>query len=261
MNLDLMKRRTSVIPIIFVLVILLFMAAKQLVADFFYIMANQDGNELNKTIGYLGKCIALDDNNAIFHFSLGRAYLRRGLVRSTKPIERNKWLRQSIFEFQKAIELEPSHSEYHFHLGISCGYLDYPPHFYWNVIQNSFTRTAMLNPTDIHHLSSIKEYYLNKYDRIKRIGMNTEEMSSVNYKKYEALLKENYQFYFQLNLIRNLLEAGRLDEAIKEYHKILGKNPNLSKEMYNSVLYFQKKGNYKYAVRILNKALVSTLNR
>jgi tetratricopeptide (TPR) repeat protein len=256
-----MRAKIYLMSTIVLLGLLLFAATKQFITDFYWRMANQDGKELNKTIGYLEKCIAIDDNNALFHFSLGRTYLRRGLVRFRKPIERNKWLRRSIFEFQKAIELEPSHSDYHFHLGISYGNLAYPPHFYCEVIQNSFTRTAMLNPTDIRHLSSMKEYYLNKYNRIKSIGMNTEEIGSINYKKYEALLKENYQFYFQLNLIRNLLEAGRLDEAIEGYHKILEKNPNLSKEMYDSVLYFQKKGKNRYAVKILNKALVSTLNR
>ena len=237
------------------------MVVRQFVADFYWNMAHRGSEKQNKDIVYLEKCNDIDNGNALFHFSLGRAYLRRGLVRSTKPIERNKWLRRSIFEFKKAIELEPSHSDYHFHLGISYGYLAYPPHFYWNVIQNSFTRTVMLNPTNIRYLSSIKEYYLNKYNRIRSISMNTEEIGSENYNNYEALLKENYQFYFQLNLIRNLLEAGRLDEATKEYHKILEKNPNLSKEMYDSIQYFQKKGNYKYALKILNKALVSALNR
>ncbi len=66
---------------------------------------------------------------------------------------------------------------------------------------------------------------------------------------------------YQIKLIRTLMKADRVDEAIKEYHKILERNPNLSKQMYDSVLYFQKKGNYKKAAKVLNKALISALNR
>ena len=238
------------------------MATRQLIVDFCYRMANQDGKELNKTIGYLGKSIALDDN-VLLHFSLGRAFLRKGLAEATRPSERNRWVRKSIDEFHKAVELEPSNSDYHFHLGLSYGCLAYPPPFNWKVIQSSFKRTAMLNPTDIRHLHFMGEYYLNEYRRLKSIRMNTGEIGSVNYinyKNYEVLLKDNYEFYFQLKRIRTLLAAGRLDEAIDEYHTMMKKAPNSSKSLYDTIRYYQKKKNYPKATSILNEAISSILN-
>jgi tetratricopeptide (TPR) repeat protein len=364
-------------------------------------MAQRDGRELNKTIGDLEKSIAFDNKNSLFHFSLGRTFLHKGSEKATNPRERNKWVRKSIDEFHRAIELEPSRSDYHFHLSMSYGCLVYPPSFYWKVIQSSFTRTALLNPTDNHHLYSIGLYYLNQYHRLKNIDRTTEEIRPVSNKNYLTMSKDNYQLYFrklldvneeylgkilkksfslthqyddlkavirdishdhaffarfldgkgmweeaereyreainldpanpihyshlahalfrkryyedaiywwqkqkfidpgngkpyifsansfmklkrfddalrelhdlmrlypeninyQIKLIRTLIKADRVDEAIKEYHEILEKNPNLSKEMYDSVLYFQKRGNYKKATKILNKALISALNR
>jgi len=244
---------------IFLLGLLLFMVTRQLIVDFCYRMANQDGKELNKTIGYLGKSIALDDN-ALLHFSLGRAFLRKGLAEATRPSERNRWVRKSIDEFHKAIELEPSNSDYHFHLGISYGCLAYPPPFYWKVIQKSFKRTAMLNPTDVRHLHFMGEYYLNEYRRLKSIRMNTDEIGSAIYKNYEVVLKDNYEFYFQLKRIRTLLAAGRLDEAIDEYHTMMKKAPNSSKSLYDTIRYYQKKKNYPKATSMLNEAISSILN-
>jgi len=363
-------------------------------------MANQDGKGPQKTIGYLEKCIAIDNGNALFHFSLGRAFLHKGLE-ATQLRARNEWVRKSIYEFHKAIDVRPTSSDYHFHLGMSYGSLPYPPPFYWKVIQDSFRRTAMLNPTDILHLHSMGIYYLNEYSRLRNIRRNDPDMGLPYYERYGTLSKDNYQFYFrkllnvneeylgkilarsfavnqqyidlkrvirdtpsdhaflarflnrkgmweeakkeyreainlepanpihysnfayalfkrggfeqavqwwqkqklidpgdgkpylfsadsfmklkrfddanrelrdlmrlypenvnyQIKLIKTLIKADRVDEAIKEYRKILEKNPNLSKEMYDSVLHFQKKGNYKKAAKILNKALISALNR
>ena len=255
-----MRTRIYLMSFIFLLGLLLFMVTKQITVDFYWTSAHQDGKELKKTVGYLEKCIVIDPKNALFHFSLGRAFLQKGLEEATRLRRRNKWVIKSIDEFHRAIELEPSNSDYHFHLGISYGCLTYPPPLYWNVIQSSFKRTAMLNPTDVRHLHSIGEYYLNEYRRLKSIGMYTDEIGSANYNNYKELLRDNYQFYFQLKRIRTLLAAGRLDEAIDEYHNIMKKDPNLSKLTYDTMRHYQKKKNYPEATRILNEAISSILN-
>ncbi len=181
---------------IFLLGFLLFMVTKQFTADLYWIKA-RNGKEPQKTIGYLEKCIAIDNENALFHFSLGRAFLKKGLAEVKRLRERNKWVRKSIDEFHKAIELNPSDSDYHFHLGISYGSLAYPPPFYWEVIQGSFERTLMLNPTNLHHLYSIGIYYLDEYNRLRKITQTTKGSGLSNYKKYVAMSKKNYQFYFR----------------------------------------------------------------
>ena len=396
-----MRAKVYLISIIVLLSLLLFTATKQFMADIYWRMAHQDGKKPNEIMGYLEKSIDGDNKNALFHFSLGRAFLHKGLAEATQLRARNEWIRKSIDEFHKAINLEPSNSDNHFHLGISYGSLPYPPPFYWEIIQNSFKRTILLNPTNVHHLYSIGMYYLNEYQQLKTIKRVTVGVGSSQYKRYAAMSKENYQFYFkkllevneeysakilgkcfsvtpnytdlkavirdtanghaylarflkgkgmwkeaereyreainlepanpihywhfanalfrrryykraiywwqkqralnprdeqpyllladsfvklkrfddalrelrdlmrlypenvnyQIKLIKTLIKADRVDKAIKEYHKILEKNPNLSKEMYDSVLHFQKKGNYKKAAKILNKAVISALNR
>jgi len=364
-------------------------------------MANQDGKALNKTIGELEKCIAIDNDNALFHFFLGRTYLRKGLGKAAKQTGKNRWVRKAIDEFLRAIELKPSASDYHFHLGISYGSLGYPPPFYRGIIQNSFQRTVMLNPTDVRHLYSIGIYYLNEYDRLRQIGLNTGETSTANYKNHMEISKDNYQFFFRkllevdegyltkilekcfsvtqkyvdlkalirdtassrlifarflngkgmweeaknqymmaislepfnpiyyaefanafsskgdfenaitwwqkqkminpqdegiylslnygfmrlnrfddalrelqelinlspdnidyhIKLIRTLLVARRLDEAVDEYGRAVEKNQIFSKSMYNTILDYQKKGDYAKTTRILDEALTSALNR
>jgi len=370
-------------------------------ANFCWRMGHQDWKELNKIMSYLERSVAIDDKNALFHFSLGRVFLNKGLTEATQLRARNRWIRKSTDEFQKAAGLEPTHSDYHFHLGISYGCLAYPPPFYWKVIQNSFRRTAMLNPTNVHHLYPIGIYYLNESDRLKNIGESTGEIGLSYYKKYAAMSKDNYQSYFrklldindgylggilkkcfsvtqeyndlkavirdtpndhaflarflnnkgmwqeakkeflaainlepdnpihnsdfayalfkrgdfenaihwwekqkildprdkraylflangfmklkqfddalrelrdlialypanikyQVKLIRTLLAAHRVDEAIDEYHKIMGKNPNFSKDIYDTARYYQRKGNYSKATKILNKAISLVLNK
>jgi tetratricopeptide (TPR) repeat protein len=374
---------------------------RQFTVDFYWRMAHQDGKKPNEIMRYLEKSIDVDNKNALFHFSLGRAFLHKGLAEATQVGARNKWIRKSVDEFHKAIDLEPSKSDYHFHLGMSYRFLAYPPPFYWKVIQNSFRRTAMLNPTGIRHLYSIGIYYLNEYHRLKSIGLNTEQIGFFSYKKYTAMVNDNYQLYFrklldvneeylgkilkksfsvtqrysnlkavirdtpsdhaflarflnkegmweeakkeflaainleptnsihysnfayalfrkgdfehavywwqkqkvlnprderpylfsangfiklnqvddalkelrdlitiypentnyQVKLIRIFLAARRLDEAIDEYYKIMGRNPNFSKDKYDRTRYFQRKGNYLKATKILNEALSSALNR
>jgi len=377
------------------------MAVRQLIAGFYYRMAQQDGKEPHRTVGYLEKCIAFDDKNSLFHFSLGRAYLRKGLAKPSKARERYKWVRNSIDEFHKAIELEPSKSDYHFHLGISYGSLPYPPPFYWEVILNSFKRTAILNPTKVDHLYSMGTYYLNENQRLKNINQKTGETSLSNYDKYVAISKDNYQFFFmkildvngeylckilekcflvtqqyadlkaiirdtpndhaflarflnkkgmwkeakeeykeainleptnpihysnfahalfrrgdfehaihwwrkqkflnpgdekaylslayvfmklkrfnealqelydlvdlspeninyRVKLIRTLMAVHRLDEAMDEYHKIIEKDQNLSKQTYETIRHYRRQGNHRKAIKILNEALSSALNK
>jgi tetratricopeptide (TPR) repeat protein len=373
------------------------MVTKQFTADLHWIKA-RNGKEPQKTIGYLGKCIAVDNENALFHFSLGRVYLQKGLTGVTKISEKNQWIRRSIDEFHKAINLEPVNSDYHFHLGISYGSLAYPPHFYWKVIQNSLKRTAILNPTEIRHLDSIGIYYLNEYNRFINISRST---SGIRLEKYVAMSKDNYQFYFRkllevneeylgkilarifavnqqytdlkriirdtpsdhaflarflnnkkmweeakkeyweainlepanpthysefthalfrrgdfeqaiqwwqkqkvldprdekpylssadafvklkrfddalrelrelmvlypeninyrVKLIKTLMTAHRLDEAIDEYHKIIEEDLNVSNPMYETIYNYKRQGNHRKAIKILNEALSSAANR
>jgi tetratricopeptide (TPR) repeat protein len=396
-----MKKRVHAISIIFILVLILFLAAKQLISDFYCRKAHYDRQELDKAIGYLEKCVAIDNGESLFHFFLGRAYLRKGLAPAATRGEKNKCVRKSIDEFHGAINLNPVNSDYHFHLGIGFGSLAYPPPLHWELIQNSFRRTAMLNPTDIRHLYSTGIYYLNEYGRLKNVKQNTESIGPLNYKKYAALSRDNYELYFKkllevneeylgkildhcflvtqtypdlrrvirnvpndhtflarflirkgmweeakkefqlaieiepnnpihysnyahtlfrrgdfrhavhwwqkqkvldprnadpylssvdafvklkrfdealrelrdlmvlypenikyrIKLIRTLLAAGRLDEAIAEYHDAMEKDQNFSKEMYDSIRYYQEKGNYPKATRILNETLSSALRK
>jgi len=192
-----MRKKVHSIPIIFISVLILFLTTKQLIADFYYRKAQHDGQEQDRVIGYLEKCVAIDSGSPLFHFSLGRAYLRKGLAEAAKRGEKNKWVRKSIDEFHRAVELEPSNSDYHFHLGRSFGCLPYPPSFYWKVIHNSFKRAAILNPTDVRHLYSLGLYYLNEYRRFKEVNGNSDESSPLNYAEYTAPSRDNFQLYFR----------------------------------------------------------------
>jgi tetratricopeptide (TPR) repeat protein len=192
-----MRKKIYLFTIVSILVLSVFMAAKQLIADSYYRMAHHDGKDPNKAIGYLEKCVAIDNGKALFHFSLGRAYLRKGLATVATQGEKNKWVRKCIDEFQKAIELEPSNSDYHFHLGNSYTYLAYPPLFYWEVIQNTFERTTMLNPTQVRHLYSIGIHYLNEFNRLESMLQAAEETGSGQYKDYLAISRDSYGFYFR----------------------------------------------------------------
>jgi tetratricopeptide (TPR) repeat protein len=66
---------------------------------------------------------------------------------------------------------------------------------------------------------------------------------------------------YQVKFIRTLLAARRFDAAIDEYHEIMGKTPNFSKNIYDTARYYQRKGNYPKVTKILNEALSSALNR
>lgn len=390
-----MGKKIYLIAIVSILVLNVLMAAKQLIADTYYRMAHHDGKDLNKVIGYLEKCIAIDSGSSLFHFSLGRAYLRKGLTEAAKRGEKNGWVRKSIDEFHRAIELEPSNSDHHFHLGNNYIFLGYPPPFYWDLIQNSFERTTMLNPTEVRHLYSIGIHYLNEFNRLKGMLQTSDEMGSAHYKHYVAMSKDNYEFYFRklvdvdetylgeilersfsttqnysalksiirdnsndhaflarflrgkgmwkeakaeygkaidldptnpshycdfgygffmrgdfgkaiywwqkqkmvdpgdpraylfladcfvklkrfdealrevrnlmrlypgnihyrLTLIRTLLAAGRVDEAVDEYYKVIEKSPNLSQENYHRIIHYKKRGDYRKVTEILNESL------
>jgi tetratricopeptide (TPR) repeat protein len=168
------------------------MVVRQFIGDLYYRMAYRDGSALDEAIAYLEKCIAIDNDSALFHFSLGRAFLGKGLADPRGLRERNKWVRKSIDELHKAIELEPSHADYHFLLGMSYGYLGYPPPLYWNAIDRSFSRSAGLNPTDVRHLYSMGTYYLGEYVRLRT--------HSAHYQQYVPLSKRNYERYFRRSL-------------------------------------------------------------
>ena len=396
-----MRRSLRSLSIIVLSGLLLFMGAKQFVADFYWRMAHKDGDETNRTIKCLEKCIAIDPENAMFHFSLGRVYLREAFAKSTLSGKRNEWIRKSAHEFHKAVDLNPLNSDYHFHLGISYGSLAYPPPFHWEMIQNSLKRAALLNPTDVRRLYSMGIYYLNEYNRLRNMDMNNSDLGSLEYERYVALSRDNYQFFFrrllhvndeyfwgilrdcfsvnqkyadlrglirdipkdhaflarflnnkgmweeakkefrvalnleptnpvhysnfahalfkrgyyenaihwwqrqkaldprnekpylfsiagfvklgqfddalrevrqlialhpenityQVKLIRILMAARRFDEAIEEYHKMVEKNPNLSRDAYNSVRSYQRGGNHAKAAKILDKALTSVLHK
>jgi tetratricopeptide (TPR) repeat protein len=221
-----MRKKIYSIPIVLILVINLCMAAKQFIANSHYGIAHHDGRDLNKAIGYLEKCVAMDSKKALFRFSLGRAYLRKGLAETANRGKKNKWVRKSIDEFHRAVELEPSNSDYHFHLGRSFGCLAYPPPFYWKVIHNSFKRAAILNPTDVRHLYSMGLYYLNEYRRFKEVNENREELSPLNYAEYETLSRDNYQLYFRKLLSVNEEYLGRILEkcfsVTQEYTDLKG---------------------------------------
>lgn len=396
-----MRKRIHIIPIVLILILILFMAGKQLVADFYYSMARKDGRDPNKAIRYLENCILIDKKNPSFHFTLGREFLRKGLAKAVKRNEKSRWLRESIYEFRKAIDLKPSSSDYHFHLGINYGSLGYPPFFYWKIIQNSFERTMMLNSTDVRHLYFIGVYYLNEYQKLKHMGWPIEEKGPANKENYLTISRDNYQLYFRkmgdvdegylgkilnacfsvtqdyvdlrsligdtarshlilarflhskgmweeaknqymiainleplnpiyyaefanafssrmdfenaitwwqkqkmvnpqderiylslsygfmrlnrfddalrelheliklnpeninyrIKLIRTLLVARRLDEAVDEYRKVMGKTKSFSESSYEKIRQYQRKGDYPEAIRILNEALVSAVNR
>jgi tetratricopeptide (TPR) repeat protein len=215
-----MRKRIHIIPIILILVLSLFMAGKQLVADFYYSMARKDGRDPNRAIRYLNNCILIDGKNPSFHFTLGREFLRKGLAKAVKRNEQSRWLRESLYEFRKAIDLRPSSSDYHFHLGINYGAFYYHPAFYWRKIQDSFVRTAFLNPTDVRHLYTIGMYYLNEYGRLRNRGWNFGGMWSKDYEHYLLMTKENYQSYF-----RKLLEVNEdyLGEILQKCFSVTDK--------------------------------------
>lgn len=204
------RKGVYLISIIFLLGLPLFMVTKQFMADVYWRMTQQNGKEPNEIIDYLKKSVAIDGKNALFHFSLGRAFLQKGLADTKTLRERNKWVRKSTDEFHRAIELEPSHSDYHFHLGISYGLFAYPPSFYRRVIQESFKRTVMLNPNDTRHLYSIGIYYLNEYDRLKNITFNIMASRSLDHENHKEHLRNNYQLYFKKLLDVNEEYLGKI---------------------------------------------------
>jgi len=74
-----------------------------------------------------------------------------------------------------------------------------------------------------------------------------------------VLYPENINYRVQL--IKTLMTAHRLDEAIDEYHKIIEEDLNVSNPMYETIYNYRKQGNHRKAIKILNEALSSALNR
>jgi tetratricopeptide (TPR) repeat protein len=204
------RRKIQFISFAFLVCLLLFMVMRQFLADFYWEMAHRGGREQDDIIEYLEKSVAIDPQGSGFHFSLGRAYLKKALAKVPGARERNQWIRKSIDEFQKAVDLQPSNSDYHFHLGLSYGSLAYPPPFYWKVIGNSFKRTAMLNPTDVGRLYSMGFYYLNEYRRLRNINRNNRGKGLPHYGRYAAISRENYQLYFRRLLSVNEEHLGKI---------------------------------------------------
>lgn len=198
-----MKMRTCLILTLLFLGLLLHRAGTQLIGDFYWRMAYKTGIRQDEIILYLEKCVAIDSKNPVFHYSLGRAYLQKGLEKSKRPGKASGWIAKSADEFRRAIDLNPSRSDYHFHLAVSYGSLGYPPPFYWKGTQKSIERAIMLNPTDTGRLYSAGVYYLREYDRLRKIGQNVEDLGSFNYRKYATMSRDNYQFYFRKLLNTN----------------------------------------------------------
>jgi len=255
-----MRKRVQIIPIFLILVLFLFIAGKQLVADFYYRMAHKQGRDPNEIIRYLENCILIDKKNPSFHFSLGRVFLRKGLVKATKTNEKSRWLRESIYEFRKAIDLRPSSGDYHLHLGISYGSLGYPPFFYWKIIQNSFDRTIMLNSTDVRHLYSIGIYYLNEYHRLKNTDQNTDR-GLAHYGKYVTLSKDNYQFFFSklldvdedylIKILENIFSVTKrytdLEAVIRDISR---DHAMFARFLYNRGMWKEAKNEYMMAIKL-----------
>jgi len=62
---------------------------------------------------------------------------------------------------------------------------------------------------------------------------------------------------YRIELTRTLLVAGRLTEAIDEYHRIVENDPRFSKTTLDAIRQYQRRGNYPEATRILNEVLSS----
>jgi tetratricopeptide (TPR) repeat protein len=191
----------------------------------------------------LGKCFSVTPNYTdlkavIRDTANGHAYLARFLK------GKGMW-KEAEREYREAINLEPAnpiHYSRFAHALFRRKY--YEDAIYW------WQKQKLIDPGD-------GEPYLFSADsfmKLKRFDDALRELRDLM-----RLYPENVNY--QIKLIKTLIKADRVDEAIKGYRKILEKNPNLSKEMYDSVLHFQKKGNYKKAAKILNKAVISALNR
>jgi tetratricopeptide (TPR) repeat protein len=57
------------------------------------------------------------------------------------------------------------------------------------------------------------------------------------------------------------MTAHRVDEAIDEYHEIIEIDPNVSNPMYETICNYKRQGNHSKAIKILNEALSSALNK
>ena len=148
-------------------------------------------------------------------------------------------------EFQLAISLEPNNSIHYSNFAYALfGRGDFEKAILW------WQKQKILDPRD-------KRAYLflaNGFMKLKQFDDALRELRDLI-----ALYPANIKY--QVKLIRTLLAAHRIDEAIDEYHKIMGKNPNFSKDIYDTARYYQRKGNYSKATKILNKAISLVLNK
>jgi tetratricopeptide (TPR) repeat protein len=230
-------------------------------ADFYWRIAQQHGEEINEMMSHLEKCVVIDDDNPLFHFSLGRAYLHKGLTSSTEISGKNKWVRRSIDEFHRAISLEPVNSDYHFHLAISYGSFLYPPSFYWEVIENAFKKAFLLNPTDTRHLFSMGAYYLNKHQWLKNLAGNNKRSNFAHYKGYAERARYNCQFFFKNLLDLNEEYLGKIlnlcFSVTQEYGFLRGVIRNtandhaiLARFLDGKEMWKEAKGEYREAINL-----------
>ncbi|MFX0199426.1 MAG: tetratricopeptide repeat protein, partial [Candidatus Hodarchaeota archaeon] len=66
---------------------------------------------------------------------------------------------------------------------------------------------------------------------------------------------------YRVRLIKTLLAARRVDEAIDEYCKMMRNEPHLPKTTCDTIRHHRRKGNHKKVARILYEALSSVLQR
>jgi tetratricopeptide (TPR) repeat protein len=151
-------------------------------------------------------------------------------------------------EYLAAIDLEPTNPIHYSHFGHDLFRRKYyEDAIYW------WQKQKLLDPRD-------ERPYLakaNGFIKLKRFDDALRELHDLI-----ALYPANIKY--QVRLIRTLLAAHRIDEAIDEYHKMMEKNRNFSKDIkdiYDMARYYQRKGNYSKVTKILNKALSLVLNK
>ena len=114
--------------------------------------------------------------------------------------------------------------------------------YYWQ-------KYRVLNPQD-------KMAYLSLADGFLKLGRFDDALREL--RDLVSLSPSNINY--RAKLIRTLVTAHRLDEAIGEYHKIV-EDQNISKAAYEKIRHYRRNGDHKRAMKILNEALSSALNK
>jgi tetratricopeptide (TPR) repeat protein len=157
---------------------------------------------------------------------------------------KNMW-KEAKKEFMAAINLETTNPLPYFdfaHAFFSRGDFE-------NAI-NWWQKQKALNPQDGRpYLFSARCFM-----RLKRFGDAVQELQEL-----VSLYPENINY--RIEFIRILIAADRVDEAIDEYRKIARRNPKSSRELADSIRYYQSRGNYSKATKTLNEALSSLVRR